>query len=104
MVGVVTTSASENSRRRRSAIISRWSIPKKPQRKPRPSVPEDSSSNENAASERRRRPKAERNFGKSSWLSGYIDAHTTGFGSEYPAKAPVREPAFRTESPTRAKP
>ena len=65
-------------------MISMCNIPKNPQRNPLPSVPEDSSSYENDESDNRNRPNACFKFGKSSWLSGYTDAQTTGRGFIYP--------------------
>ena len=50
-------------------------------------MPEDSSSYEIDESDRRSLFRACFNTSKSSWLSGNMDAHTTGLGLSYPDSA-----------------
>src|SRR3990167_5715802 len=76
--GLVVTTESENSRRKRSVTISRCNMPKKPQAKLLPKAVEDSGSNRNAASFNCKRLRASRNVSKSCSVSGYKLAHTTG--------------------------
>src|SRR3990167_5461615 len=78
--GLVVTTESENSRRRRSVTISRCNIPKKPHAKLLPNTVEDSGSNRNAASFNANRLNASRNASKSCSFSGYKFAQTTDCG------------------------
>src|SRR3989338_8553917 len=86
VVGWVTTSTRLNSRRNRSIMISRWSIPKKPQRNPLPITPDDSSSYDRDESESRNFSSDCLSIKRSSCDSGYTLAHITGVGLEYPCK------------------
>ena len=73
--GAVVTKSRLNSLSNRSWITSKWSSPKKPQRKPKPNAMEVSGSNCKAAS-------FNCNFSKASRRSGYL-APSVGYNPQY---------------------
>src|SRR3989344_7695176 len=79
-------------------------MPRNPQRNPRPSEPEDSSSKEKDESESFNLPSESLSRAKSSASSGKTLAQTTGIGCIYPGSGAEGLPALVTVSPTEAMP
>src|SRR4028118_629701 len=77
------------SRVSRSWMISRWSRPRNPQRKPKPSAALLSVSNEKLASLRRSLLMLSRSFSKSAASTGNRPQNTTGWTSFKPGGGPA---------------
>ena len=85
--GAVAMRSRSNSRLRRSWMISRWSRPRKPQRKPKPSAAEVSISQVKLASLRRSLPIAARRSSNLAASTGKRPQNTTGWTSRKPGRA-----------------
>ena len=86
-LGTVVITFISNSRSRRSCTISMCNIPRKPQRKPKPSAADDSGSNVKEASFNCNFSREARKSSKSSVSIGYTPANTIGFTSSKPSIA-----------------
>ena len=86
-LGTVVMTSISNSRPSLSWIISMWSRPKNPQRKPKPSAADDSGVKVSEASFNWSFSSEVRRFSKSSVSMGYTPANTIGLTSSKPSIA-----------------